>query len=257
MPAAKMQESAAVVKRLRMFAGPNGSGKTSLAERLSGEGHFQLNRYVNADNLFESLASGIGIDLHFLEQTSIEERIRNALLLGGRLSHDHPFFDAFVIVGGRLHAQASASDGYVAAALCDFLRAELISTGESFSFETVMSHRSKVIEFQRARALGYRTYLYFIATDAPELNIHRIKNRIALGGHSVPESKIIDRYIRSLSLLGDAMASADRGFLFDNSGDQPIWLAELTPDGKLHSKIASGEMPAWYARSVSTRFSAG
>ena len=46
-----------------------------------------------------------------------------------------------------------------------------------------MSHRSKTDFFARARAAGYRTYLYFIATESSHLNIYRVRNRTALGGH--------------------------------------------------------------------------
>jgi predicted ABC-type ATPase len=50
-----------------MFAGPNGSGKTSLVRSLSREfspdGLFQLRYFLNADDLLGQLQLGIGISL--------------------------------------------------------------------------------------------------------------------------------------------------------------------------------------------------
>ena len=74
----------------------------------------------------------------------------------------------------------------------------------SFTYETVMSHISKVELLNYAKLKGFRTYLYYIATDDPEINISRVKNRVNLGGHNVPENLIIDRYHRSLDLLINA-----------------------------------------------------
>jgi predicted ABC-type ATPase len=61
-----------------------------------------------------------------------------------------------------------------------------------------MSHPSKVALLARAQMAGYRTYLYFIATDDPAINISRVRNRVKLGGHAVPEDRIVQRYHRSL-----------------------------------------------------------
>ena len=96
-------------------------------------------------------------------------------------------------------AQAGTCDAYVAAAIADFLREELMACGQSLSFETVMSHESKIEFFARARAEGYRTYLYFIATDSPALNVGRVKTRAATGGHDVPEGKTRQRVQLGLS----------------------------------------------------------
>jgi predicted ABC-type ATPase len=44
-----------------------------------------------------------------------------------------------------------------------------------------------------------------------------VRQRVALGGHPVPEDRIVARYERSLALLPDALALCDRAVLFDNS----------------------------------------
>lgn len=71
----------------------------------------------------------------------------------------------------------------------------------TFTFETVMSSRDKVDLLCKAQQLGYRTYLYYVATEDPIINISRVKARVRRGGHWVPEDKIVSRYSASLDLL--------------------------------------------------------
>lgn len=241
------------VRRLRMFAGPNGSGKTSLIHGLAREfsaeqGFFRLHRFVNADDLEQALR-GEGIDFGDYDLDVTWPQLREVLLEGGRLPADHPLLEAGCVEDSRLRAPAEACDGYAAASIADFVREELVACGLSLSFETVMSHRSKVDFLASARADGYRTYLYFIATDSPELNVGRVQARVALGGHDVRADKIVGRYGRCLDLAREALAHADRAFLFDNSGSKPVWLAEFI-DGDCTLKVDRDELPNWYNTSI-------
>jgi predicted ABC-type ATPase len=237
-------------RRLRMFAGPNGSGKTSLVRNLSREfspdGLFQLHYFLNADDLLSQLQSGIGISLPTFGRIPSVAAIRAALLQGNRLDREHPILSTLRIERDRLFVAPETADGYVGAAIADFLREQLLASQMSFSFETVMSHSSKVEFFGRARTTGYRTYLYFVATDSPSLNVLRIQNRVAQGEHDVPKEKIVDRYDRCLKLLGSAISEAYRAYVFDNSGAEPIWLAEWTPDGRAQLKVHRTMLPEWF-----------
>jgi len=60
-----------------------------------------------------------------------------------------------------------------------------------------------------------------------------------MGGHSVPEDKIVSRYKRSLDLLMRAVQFTNRSYIFDNSTHEHIWLAEIT-DGQVLEIIAFG-----------------
>ena len=118
--------------------------------------------------------------------------------------------------------------GALAARLAaDRLREEYLSSRQSFSFETVMSHISKVEFMSRAKAAGYRVTLYFVATDDPKLNQLRVQTRVALGGHDVPKVRILARYHRSIANLPKALAVCDKTVVFDNSalGGEPGGLA--------------------------------
>jgi predicted ABC-type ATPase len=242
------------VKRLRMFAGPNGSGKTSIIRRyareFSPDGLFSLHYYINADDLFHSLRSdGIKLRTDFgLDVTW--EQLRSALLGAKRLSADHRFLGVGVIADGRLSCPADVCDAYVAASIADFLREELLACGESLSFETVMSHPNKVEFFARARSQGFQTYLYFVATESPEINVGRVKTRAATGGHDVPDDKVRERYARCLRLVRDVLPYAHRAYFFDNSGAAPVWLAEFGPHGDCRLETREADLPNWFLQWV-------
>ncbi len=97
---------------------------------------------------------------------------------------------------------------------------------------------------------GQSTYLYFIATDDPAINVSRVRNRVRLGGHPVPEDKIAPRYHRSLALLPDAVRATNRAYIFDNSGGrgEHTWLAEITDGRTLDLK--TNPVPAWLKRAL-------
>lgn len=96
-------------------------------------------------------------------------------------------------------------------------RTDCLEHGRSFSFETVMSHPSKIETLRQAHERGFTTLLYFVATSNPQVNVERVGQRVALGGHDVPADRIVSRYQRTLALLPEAVAVADRCFLFDNT----------------------------------------
>lgn len=107
-----------------------------------------------------------------------------------------------------------------------------------------MSFKDKVEFMQLARANGYRTYLYFVATESPEININRVANRVDDGGHDVAQDKIIERYYRSVELLPAAIAASNRAYIFDNSGEQSVLLAEVTDGTEL--QFHEEEIPDWF-----------
>jgi predicted ABC-type ATPase len=121
--------------------------------------------------------------------------------------------------------------------------------------ESVISSPDKVQLLEQARQLGYRTYLNFIATDDPAINISRVQNRVKQGGHSVLEDKIVNRYHRSLELLLDAIRHANRATILDNSGynQDGKWPAAIT-DGHT-MEIKADFVPAWFSTAVLEKIS--
>lgn len=143
--------------------------------------------------------------------------------------------------------------------IADFQRERCLTSRLSFSFETVMSHPSKVEFMVRADDAGYDVTVYFVCTSDPEINVRRVENRVSLGGHDVPHERIVARYWRTLELLPHAALVARRIVLFDNSallgypassllpnpktGLRPV--AEMIRDGREYEIVLESDVPAW------------
>ena len=108
-------------------------------------------------------------------------------------------------------------NSYQASVIAEFFRENLLQTDQTFSFETVMSHTSKVDFLRKAKQQGFTNYLYFICTRDPAINLQRVNNRVAEGGHHVEEGKVTSRYFRSLELLSSAFVEVDRAFIIDST----------------------------------------
>lgn len=109
-----------------------------------------------------------------------------------------------------------------AQAIADERRAACIAEKRSFSFETVMSHPSKVEILDQARNAGFLITLFFVGIDDPRTNIERVALRVAQGGHDVPVDRIVPRWRRSMGLLYDAIRASDDAYIFDNSAPGPV-----------------------------------
>ncbi|MBE6418565.1 MAG: AAA family ATPase [Akkermansiaceae bacterium] len=92
-----------------------------------------------------------------------------------------------------------------------------IEAKQDIIYETVFSHPSKLDIIHKARSLGYFVRLFFICTESPRINIDRVADRFAKGGHAVPGNKVNDRYSRALMYGAEAMRLVQRGYLYDNS----------------------------------------
>lgn len=97
----------------------------------------------------------------------------------------------------------------------------------------------------RAKARGYETHLAFIALDSPERNMMRIQNRVALGGHFIPDADVRRRYVRSMANCAAAIRLADIATVYDNTGTRAR-LVLMARAGVITWR--SGQMPQWAER---------
>ncbi|MFZ4405427.1 MAG: zeta toxin family protein [Pseudobdellovibrionaceae bacterium] len=95
-----------------------------------------------------------------------------------------------------------------------------ILNGETFCFETVFSHESKLELIKKAKVNGYEVIIAFIHLNKSELNVSRVYQRVENGGHNVPFDKIISRIPRSVENLKKAIPIVDKVALVDNSSTQ-------------------------------------
>jgi predicted ABC-type ATPase len=220
--------------RIRMFAGPNGSGKSTIKDYLLPR---HIGAYLNADELEKVLNQTQILDLNSYHELLDVEKLIDFLKTKKK----------------KINQQIC---DYLAARIIDFIRLEFLRLKISFTFETVMSHISKVEFLKDAQEQGFKTYLYYVATVNPEINIARVQYRVSIGGHPVPEQKIRDRYYRSLDLLMQAVEVTDRTYLFDNSsdGEKAAFLAEIEQAEVLKLNENMTEFPLWFVEKVLSDF---
>jgi predicted ABC-type ATPase len=239
------------IPRLRMFAGPNGSGKSTIKTMVRKE---LLGIYVNPDEIEKEIKKDDFLDLDAYQIRTTEQEILNFFNKSSLLAKTDYFDDLQFLRfnDNKLIFHDTGVNAYFASVAADFIRQKLIEQSKSFTFETVMSFRDKIEMLQWAQSRGYRTYLYYVATEDPSINISRVRYRVSKGGHAVPEDKIITRYHRSLDLLIEAVRATHRAYIFDNSTHEHIWLAEITDGHTLEMKTA--QMPAWFKNSLWDKF---
>jgi predicted ABC-type ATPase len=238
--------------RLRMFAGPNGSGKSTIKSVIGPE---LLGHYINPDDIERDIRQNGFLDVAVFGTTTTAGEIlsffgQSTLLQKAALTEEG---EKLTFSQSKLQFDTVKVNSYFAAVAADFLRRKLLKKQVSFSFETVMSSSDKVALLQTAQGLGYHTYLYYVATEDPAVNILRVQNRVAEGGHPVPEDKIVSRYHRSLDLLMEAVRYTNRAYIFDNTGTEQIWLAEIT-DG-IEMELKTDTMPQWFSQAVLDKIS--
>lgn len=244
--------------RLRVFAGPNGSGKTTIISAV--ENHkvkgipVDFGIYVNADDIAGALLENRFSFSPYTIKTTREEFISVALSSGliNKKFPDEEFISSFKWSGRN--APALITQKYkdrLAQIIADFLRKKLLQQRKKFSFETVFSHESKLEIMRQAVQAGYKVYFYFVCTESPAINRFRVKEvRIKEGGHDVPESKIESRYYRSLELLFDAAQVAYQAFFFDNSGSEFNLFAHFkkVKEKKKWDIIDQSKVPEWFRK---------
>jgi predicted ABC-type ATPase len=234
-----------------MFAGPNGSGKTELIHRLQYT-HLRLGPVINSDSILQTLNKAGFLDLKEfglskITQGTWKSGFKNIGELLTRLEKTS-MTPQVEIRENVLICKSNDLDAYSAALIADFLRYIMIEEQVSFSFETVMSHPGKIDFLKTAKERGYKTYLYFIATDDARINVSRVHNRVEKGGHPVPKQKIYERYERSLNLLFNALQIVDRAYILDNSKKRSSVLFEKKNDGKGYLQVEN--YPQWFDKSV-------
>ena len=154
-----------------------------------------------------------------------------------------PFINADVIAK-ELFPEAPESHSYDAAKIAEHMRSQLLAKGESFCFETVFSHPSKIDFIANAKANGYEVVLVFIHLDNLELNLARIAQRVDEGGHTVPSEKVESRIPRTLEHIKMVIPLCDKVYVLGNqSYEKPFEkIATLS-----HSVLIlhSDEIPSW------------
>ena len=129
--------------RLRMFAGPNGSGKSTLKSVLSSE---LLGVYLNPDEIEAEIRRQRFLRFSDYGVTTTADEVR-PFFSGSSLLISEGLAEAANGLGfgdDRLDFKDVEVNSYLASVAVDFLRQKLLERRATLTFETVMSHGSKV-----------------------------------------------------------------------------------------------------------------
>lgn len=234
------------VPRMRMLAGPNGSGKSTIKSLLPTR---LLGVDINPDEIERSIKLRGYLDLSDFDVSDKASEALRFFRESELLAREGMTGDVARIkcISSHIDFSAIEVNSYFASVAAAFIRFRLMEQGASFTFETVMSSPDKIVALQKARSLGFRTYLYYVATKDPEINIARVAIRVREGGHDVPAGKIVSRYGKSLALLREAIRHCNRAYIWDNSGSEPVLLAEVEDD---ELELKADSVPQWFNQSV-------
>ena len=103
---------------------------------------------------------------------------------------------------------------------------DLLAKDETFSIETTLATKSYISLVRRAQAKGYTVRLLFFWLNSPELALQRISERVAKGGHNIPEPIVRRRYVAGIrNLFCLFMSEVDSWEIYDNSVFPAIQIA--------------------------------
>lgn len=127
---------------------------------------------------------------------------------------------------------------FEAAKLAEKQREEHLQNMEDFCFETVLSTDRNLNLLKRAKEKGYFIRCYYILTADPMINIFRVRARVEVGGHDVPDDKIISRFDKALALVYEVVGVCDICHIYDNSEDRPYRIYKKRKDQSFYDTCA-------------------
>lgn len=94
----------------------------------------------------------------------------------------------------------------------------LLERNESFSVETTLATKSYINLVRRAQKKGYKVSVLFFWLNSPDLALLRVAERVAKGGHDIPEMIVRRRYVAGIrNLFSLFMSEVDYWGIYDNS----------------------------------------
>lgn len=119
------------------------------------------------------------------------------------------------------------------------------SAGLSFNQETTLCGASIIKNILRAKSLGYNITIHYVGVASAEVAKERIKMRVAMGGHGIPDADVDRRYVESFRKLKEVMPLCDEVILYDNT-TKLNWVATYK-DNKLVWQNRDA-LPDWYMK---------
>ena len=78
---------------------------------------------------------------------------------------------------------------------------DLVADRADFVLETTLASRSPAVRIRDWKAAGYRFELVYLRLPSADHSVARVANRVAEGGHGIPEDTLRRRFLVSLEYL--------------------------------------------------------
>lgn len=94
-----------------------------------------------------------------------------------------------------------------------------------FAFESTLSGRIYAARLDRLTKSGYHLEIIFLRVASPRLALQRIAARVKQGGHAVPKTDVLRRYVRGWENFESVYRPLAHAWsVYDNSGEKPVLL---------------------------------
>ncbi|MGO5158156.1 zeta toxin family protein [Lactobacillus amylovorus] len=120
---------------------------------------------------------------------------------------------------------------------------KVLKTGQDINLETTLAgHEKNILKLlDRVKKNNYQIVLLYVGVSSPDIAVERVKERVAKGGHGVPEELIRKRYYESLNNLNRLISKFDIVKIYDNSKNFRILYQRIETEVKLCRK----DIPQW------------
>lgn len=123
---------------------------------------------------------------------------------------------------------------------------QLAKARESFAFETTLAGKAYRRWLAERKDEGYEVHLLYFWAGQVEMNVQRVAQRVADGGHNIPDATIRQRYQRSIrNFLKEYRSLASTWCVYDNAGEfaDYNWIAA----GRGNEQLAIRDEAQWKA----------
>lgn len=112
---------------------------------------------------------------------------------------------------------------------------DLAASKVEFAFESTLSSRSFAVFLKKLKLAGYKVIIFYFSLTDARLAYRRVRHRVKLGGHDIPQKTITRRYYRSLkNLFTLYLQLANEWTVLDNSTGKIAKVIAWYSEQKLH-----------------------
>jgi predicted ABC-type ATPase len=118
----------------------------------------------------------------------------------------------------------------------------LAASQVDFAFETTLASRSFVSFFRKCQSMSYKVNLIYLWLERVELAVERVRERVAAGGHNIPEDVIRRRYNSGRENFYQLyLPMTSEWVVYNNSGEAP----RIVAAGGAGIETVVHDQPTW------------